>query len=138
MAMVCSLEHYGVTHNNKKATILSEELELAIEDFLDNRKSPSRKVNEIDNRGSHFYLALYWSNRLKNQNDDADLKAYFSSIHKDLSENEAKISNELLEVQGTPMDMGGYYAPDDDKAEVAMRPSKTLNALLESLVSIDV
>ncbi len=138
MAIVCSLEHYGVTHNNKKATILSEELELAIEDFLDNRKSPSRKVNEIDNRGSHFYLALYWSNRLKNQYDDADLKAYFSRIHKDLSENEAKISNELLEVQGTPMDMGGYYALDDDKAEEAMRPSKTLNALLESLVSIDV
>ena len=137
MAMVCSLEHNGSTYNNKKATILSEELELAIEDFLDNRKSPSRKVNEIDNRGSHFYLALYWANRLKNQNDDADLKAYFSRIHKELSENEAQITKELLDAQGTAVDMGGYYAPDDDKAGIAMRPSKTLNALLESLVSIN-
>ena len=82
MAIVCSLEHLGVVHDNKKATILSEELELAIEDFLENRKAPSRKVNEIDNRGSHYYLALYWSNRMKNQNDNSELKEYFSKMCK--------------------------------------------------------
>ncbi len=137
MAIVCSLEHYGLVHNNKKATILSEELELAIEDFLENRKSPSRKVNEIDNRGSHYYLALYWSNRMKNQNDDSELKEYFTKLHKKLSDNEAKITSELLAAQGKPVDMGGYYAPDDDKAGVAMRPSGTLNALLEEMMLID-
>jgi isocitrate dehydrogenase len=137
MAIVCSLEHLGLVHNNKKATILSEELELAIEDFLENRKAPSRKVNEIDNRGSHFYLALYWSNRMKNQNDDAELKEYFRKLHKKLSDNEVKITSELLAAQGKPVDMGGYYAPDDDKAGVAMRPSATLNTLLEEMMLID-
>ncbi|MCH2023224.1 MAG: NADP-dependent isocitrate dehydrogenase [Saprospiraceae bacterium] len=137
MALVCSLEHYGDVHHNQKAAIMSKELELAIEDFLENRKSPSRKVGELDNRGSHFYLALYWAERLTNQDDSSELKDFFTKIAFDLRNNETKIIDELNAAQGSPVDLGGYYAPDDHKAIMAMRPSPTLNSLIEMMTLID-
>ena len=99
--------------------------------FLDQRKSPSRVVNEIDNRGSHFYLALYWAQALAEQTEDTALQGRFSKLAGSLKENEAKINEELLATQGRPVDIGGYYMPEDGKATEAMRPSKTFNAILE-------
>ncbi len=133
LALAASLEHLGQTYDNQRALVLSETLDEATSKFLDENKSPSRKVNEIDNRGSHFYLALYWAQALANQSKDEDLKSVFEEVAKHLSETEAQINQELLAAQGSPVDIGGYYMPDDDKANEAMRPSKTLNGILDQL-----
>ena len=132
LALTVSLEHYGETNNNEKAIILSETLDDATDKFLDTKKSPSRKVNELDNRGSHFYLALYWSQALAAQNKNTELKEAFTNIARELKANEAVITNELIEVQGKTMDIGGYYEPNDELTTKAMRPSKTFNSILKS------
>ncbi|TRW23840.1 NADP-dependent isocitrate dehydrogenase [Flavobacterium zepuense] len=134
LALGVSLEHLGQTLNNSKALVLSETLDAANEKFLENDKSPARKVGEIDNRGSHFYLALYWAQALAAQNKDAELKAKFTEIAKDLTENEAKIDAELIGAQGKPQEIGGYYHPDYALTDKAMRPSDTFNAILAKLV----
>jgi isocitrate dehydrogenase len=133
LALAVSLEHLGQTQNNPKALVLAETLDLATEKFLANDKSPARKVGQIDNRGSHFYLALYWAEGLAAQTKDADLKARFEPLAKALTENETKIVGELIDAQGKPQNIGGYYHPDDDLAFAAMRPSQTLNAALANL-----
>lgn len=133
LALGVSLEFYGEKNQNKKATVLADTLDKATEKFLDNDKSPSRKVNELDTRGSHFYLCLYWAEQLAAQNEDAELKAVFSDISAQLNSNEAKIAQELIDAQGATMDVGGYYLPDADMASKAMRPSKTLNNILATL-----
>lgn len=133
LALGVSLEHLGQTLNNTKALILSETLDAANEKFLENDKSPARKVGEIDNRGSHFYLALYWAQALAAQNKDAELKAKFEQIAKELTENEAKIDAELIASQGKPQEIGGYYHPNFELTDKAMRPSTTFNAILAKL-----
>ncbi len=132
-ALGASLEHLAVNFKNPKAQVLADALDVAIAKFLDNNKSPARKVGEIDNRGSHFYLALYWAEALAAQTKDAELKARFAKVAKAMQDNEAKINDELIGAQGKPMDIGGYYLPDFDKASKAMRPSATLNAIIDSL-----
>ena len=132
LAFAESLEHLGNTANNAKAKLFAKTLGEANTKFLDARKSPSRVVNEIDNRGSHFFLAMYWAEALAAQSEDADLQARFSKLAKELQENEGKITDELLAAQGQPVDVGGYYRPDFDKATAAMRVSPTLNAILEA------
>lgn len=133
LALGVSLEHLGQTLNNVKALILSETLDAATEKFLETDKSPARKVGQIDNRGSHFYLAFYWAQALAEQNKDAELKALFTPIAKELTENEAKINDELIGSQGKKQVIGGYYKPDFKLLEKAMRPSETLNAVLAKL-----
>ncbi|PRP68254.1 NADP-dependent isocitrate dehydrogenase [Nonlabens agnitus] len=130
LALAVSLEHTAEKYNNEKAQIIADGLDKATEKFLTNKKSPSRKVNELDNRGSHYYLALYWAQELANQTKDEDLTKHFSKLAQDLADNEEKITQELIEVQGKAMDIGGYYLPDPAKEEAAMRPSKTLNAII--------
>jgi isocitrate dehydrogenase len=130
MALAASLEHLGEKYNNKKASILSETLDEATEVFLKENRSPSRKVNEIDNRGSHFYLALYWAQALANQNKDSELKAHFSELAEKLASNETRILQDLLDAQGKRVDIGGYYYPSEDLLNKAMRPSETLNKIL--------
>ncbi|GAA3517736.1 NADP-dependent isocitrate dehydrogenase [Aquimarina addita] len=130
LALAVSLEHLGEKNNNEKALILADALDQATIKFLDNKKSPSRKVNELDNRGSHFYLALYWAQALAAQTKDTALQNEFSVIAKQLADNETKIITELNEAQGSLVDMGGYYLPDTKKVENAMRPSQTLNAII--------
>jgi len=132
-ALAASLEHLAATFNNAKAQVLAETLDQAIAKFLDNNKSPARKVGQIDNRGSHFYLALYWAEALAAQSKDAELQARFAKIAKQLADNEAKINEELLAAQGKPVDMGGYYHPNFEKTSKAMRPSATLNAIIDAL-----
>jgi len=132
-ALGASLEHIAATTRNPKAGILAETLDRAIGKFLDNNKSPARKVGQIDNRGSHFYLALYWAEALAAQTRDPELQARFVKIAKQLADSAAKIDAELLAAQGKPMDIGGYYRPDARKADAAMRPSPTLNALVASI-----
>ena len=134
LALAASLEHLGSTYDNPKALVLAATLDKATGQFLDNNKSPSRKVGNIDNRGSHFYLALYWAQALAEQNDDAALKAQFAPLAKTLAEKEAKIVAELNAVQGKPVDIGGYYHADAELTRKAMRPSETLNAAIASLV----
>lgn len=133
LALGVSLEHLGQTLNNSKAIVLSETLDQANEKFLENDKSPARKVGQIDNRGSHFYLALYWAQALAEQNSDAELKATFTPIANALTENQAKIDAELIAAQGKPQDIGGYYKPDPSLINAAMRPSQTLNDILSQL-----
>ncbi|KGL62940.1 NADP-dependent isocitrate dehydrogenase [Polaribacter sp. Hel1_85] len=133
LALAVSLEHLGTTNNNSKALVLAETLDDATDKFLENDKSPSRKVGELDNRGSHFYLAMYWAEGLANQNRDADLKASFTKIANNLKDNEAKIISELNEIQGNANNIGGYYQPTDSLADAAMRPNATLNTVLESI-----
>ncbi len=132
LALAVSLEHLGETTNNSKAIVLAEALDQATIKFLDNKKSPSRKVNELDNRGSHFYLALYWAQALSQQAKDKELQNEFQIIAKQLADNETKIINELNNAQGTTVDMGGYYWPNVDKISIAMRPSQTLNTIIEA------
>ena len=132
-AFAASLEHLAGVFQNKKAKVLAETLDEAIAKFLENNKSPARKVGQIDNRGSHFYLALYWARALAAQNKDPELRARFETIARRLGENEAKIAAELLGAQAKPVDMGGYYRPDRKKVETAMRPSPTLNAIIDAL-----
>lgn len=130
LALAVSLEHLGEKYGNKKALVLSEALDKATEEFLDKDKSPSRKVNELDNRGSHFYLALFWAQTLAEQDSDRELKDHFSKIAKELKENEDRILQELIDAQGSPVDIGGYYFPEEEKVSKAMRPSQTLNNIL--------
>jgi isocitrate dehydrogenase len=133
LALSESFGHLGESTGNKRAQILADTLDRATGTFLNENKSPSRKVNEIDNRGSHFYLALYWADELAKQDDDTELAAAFSKLAETLREQEATISEELLAVQGSPADIGGYYRPDTEKATAVMRPSKTFNEVLASL-----
>lgn len=133
LALAVSLEHFSEAANNAGAKILGQALDAATEKFLENGKSPSRKVGELDNRGSHFYLSLYWAEALAEQSEDAELKGRFGPIAKALADNEEKIVNELNEVQGKAMDIGGYYFPDAQLASLAMRPSETWNNLLKML-----
>ena len=135
LALGVSIEDLGTKTNNAKALVLAETLDTATSAFLDNNKSPSRKVNELDNRGSHFYLALYWAEALAAQDKNAELKAQFTGLAKTLKDNEQKIVDELNAAQGKPQDIGGYYHPDDAKGEAAMRPSSTFNDALAGLVS---
>ncbi len=133
LALAVSLEHEANTNNNPKAQLIADALDNATISLLQNGKSPSRKVNELDNRGSHFYLALYWAQELANQTADAELQATFAPVADALISNEAKIVEELNAVQGAAMDIDGYYFPDTSKAAAAMRPSATLNAIIDAI-----
>ena len=133
LALAASLEHLGNRYDNAGATVLAKTLDQANGQFLDNDKSPSRKLGGIDNRGSHFYIALYWAQALAAQDDDAALKARFAPLAKALTDNEQAIVGELIAAQGKPVDIGGYYRPDVAKASKAMRPSETFNAALAAL-----
>jgi isocitrate dehydrogenase len=132
-ALAASLEHIGISFGNRRAAVLAETLDTAIGKFLDENKSPARKVGEIDNRGSHFYLATYWAEALAAQTADAELQARFASVVKALVANDAAINAELIAAQGSPVDMGGYYQPDPVKTAAAMRPSATLNQIIDAL-----
>ena len=133
LALGVSLEHLGQVFDNKKALVLSETLDAATEKFLDTDKSPSRKIGSIDNRGSHFYLTLYWAQALAAQTTDLELKATFEPIAKQLTENEDKINSELIGAQGKPQEIGGYYKPNQELMFKAMRPSSTFNSILDQL-----
>ncbi|MDX4061654.1 NADP-dependent isocitrate dehydrogenase [Aliarcobacter skirrowii] len=130
MALAASFDHLANTQNNKKAAVLAKTLDKATGTFLINDKSPARKIGSIDNRGSHFYLAMYWADELAKQNDDAELKAEFTPIAKAMNENETQILKELTEVQGKPANTGGYYLFDDELTSKVMRPSATLNKII--------
>ena len=130
LALSVSLEHFSQVHNHPKAAIIGTALEDATEQLLIQKKSPSRKVNQLDNRGSHFYLTLYWAEALATQDKDQELKAAFSLIAEQLKSNESKILEELGSVQGSALDIGGYYLPDAEKVQKAMRPSETFNRVL--------
>ncbi|WP_425075115.1 NADP-dependent isocitrate dehydrogenase [Psychroserpens sp. S379A] len=130
LALAVSLEHFGEVNHNTKAKVLSETLDDATEKLLAEGKSPSRKVNELDNRGSHFYLALFWAEALANQTQDSSLKDEFSRIYNSLKTHETKIVEELNSVQGQPIDIGGYYNPNEIETFSAMRPSETFNEIL--------
>jgi isocitrate dehydrogenase len=133
LALGASLEHLGQTLNNSKAIVLSETLDIACDKFLKNDKSPARKVGQIDNRGSHFYLAMYWAEALANQSKDAELKSKFTPIASELITNEGKINSELIGAQGKIQNIGGYYQPNPKLTSEAMRPSTTLNSILDSI-----
>ncbi|MCP9199716.1 NADP-dependent isocitrate dehydrogenase [Gramella sp. GC03-9] len=130
LALAVSLEHLGEKYDNEKALTLSESLDEATERFLNEGRSPSRKVNELDNRGSHFYLALYWAEALAKQKRNTDLNIYFGRIAKMMEDNQEKILQDLLDAQGSPVDIGGYYQPDEEMTKNAMRPSQKLNEIL--------
>lgn len=133
MALQASLEHLAQTQNNEKAQILADALDFANEKFLANDKSPSRKIGSIDNRGSHFYLAMYWAEALATQTKNAEMAAIFAPVAKAMVEQEAKINEELIGAQGKPQDIGGYYQPNFVKTDAAMRPSSTLNAIIDGI-----
>lgn len=133
LALAVSLEHLSERYNNKQAKIMADALDAATAKLLEENKSPSRKVNEIDNRGSHYYLALYWAQELANQSDDTTLRDHFSQMAEALQTNESKINEELIAAQGDAVDIGGYYQPDETKATNAMRPSATLNRIIEAI-----
>ncbi len=133
LALTPSLEQVSTLTGNAQAKVLADALDKAVGKLLDNNKSPSRKCGELDNRGSHFYLALYWAQALAEQDEDAGLKERFAPLAKQLAENEAKIIEELNAVQGSPVELGGYYHVDDKKAEAVMRPSATLNAIIDAI-----
>ena len=133
LALAASFEHLAQSGGNARAQVLADALDAANAAFLDHDKSPGRKLGTIDNRGSHFYLALYWAQALAAQTADAELAAKFAPLAEALAENEATIVAELLAVQGKPVDIGGYYQPDAGKLDAAMRPSATLNAALATL-----
>jgi isocitrate dehydrogenase len=132
-ALVPSLEMIAENTGNEKAAILAETLDTAIAKYLENGRLPSRKVNEIDNRGSTFYLALYWAQALATQDKDKEIQERFIPVAKALEDNETKITEELLAAQGAPVDIGGYYLPDENLATEAMRPSETLNAIIDAM-----
>ena len=133
LALAVSLEHLGTSHQNANALILAQTLEDATDKFLENDKSPSRKAGKLDNRGSHFYLAMYWAEGLANQDKDATLKATFSKVSKDLKDNETKIVAELADIQGNAHSIGGYYLPNEGMADKAMKPNITFNTILEAI-----
>ena len=130
LALAVSLEHFGLVNSNPKASVLAEALDVATEKFLDEKKSPSRRVNELDNRGSHYYLTLYWAQALAAQSKDAELKSEFITIASSLTENEETIVNELISIQGNTVETDGYYLPNPEKTNNAMRPSATLNKII--------
>ena len=132
-ALGASLEHLAQNFDNPKAQVLADTLDTAIASFLEENKSPARKVGQLDNRGSHFYLALYWAQALAAQDEDAGLKERFAAVAEQLSTQEQTINDELIGAQGSPVDLGGYYKPDADKAAAAMRPSPTLNRIIDAL-----
>ncbi len=131
LALAVSLDHFAEVNGNEKARVLGEALDEATEKLLEHKKGPSRKVNELDNRGSHFYLALYWAEALANQDADQELKSEFATIHKALSDNEHDIVKELNDVQGKAVDIGGYYYPNENLANSVMKPSRLLNTILK-------
>ncbi len=133
LALAVSLEHFADTTGNERARVLGQTLDRATATFLNENRSPSRRVGGIDNRGSHFYLALYWAQELAGQDDDVELAKAFSDLAGTLADNEATINDELLAVQGAPADIGGYYRPDDARAAAVMRPSGTFNDVLDGL-----
>ena len=135
LALGASLEHLSQKFGNAKAEVLAETLDVANGKILENNRSPARRVGELDNRGSHFYLALYWAQALAAQTKDLGIQARFTELAKTLTDNEAKINAELIAAQGNPVDMGGYYHPDFDKTSKAMRPSNTLNAALAAITA---
>jgi len=132
LALAASLEHLAVVTGNAAAKIMADTLDRATGRFLESNKGPSRKCGEIDNRGSHFYLALYWARELAGQDGDAGLRNRFAALATALEENENLIAAELLAAQGSPMNIGGYYRPDTILATKAMRPSPTFNAILDA------
>ena len=132
-AMVASFEHFGEVNDSDRARLMADTLDQGIGKHLENNRAPSRRVNELDTRGSHFYLALYWAEALAGQDKDQELKARFTDLARQLAENEDKIVQELNEAQGQPVDIGGYYRPANDMAASAMRPSPTLNAILDAM-----
>ncbi|MGV6830953.1 MAG: NADP-dependent isocitrate dehydrogenase [bacterium] len=133
LALAVSLEHYSEVNNSPKAKVLSEALDNATEKLLSEKKSPSRKAGELDNRGSHFYIAKFWAEALRDQNDDQELKNHFSNIAEQFSKHESEIVSYLNEIQGTSKNIDGYYFPDPEKASEAMRPSSAFNNILESI-----
>lgn len=133
LALAVSFEHLAQTTGNARAQVLADTLDRATGTFLSENKSPSRKLGGIDNRGSHFYLALYWAQELAKQTDDTQLAEAFAALAKTLTEQEQTIVDELIAVQGSPADIGGYYQPVVAKADAVMRPSKALNQALASL-----
>ncbi|MCL4143048.1 UNVERIFIED_CONTAM: hypothetical protein GTU68_062498 [Idotea baltica] len=133
LALAVSLEHLGETNNNSRALVLGETLDDATEKLLENKKGPSRKAGELDNRGSHFYLAMYWAEALANQTKDLNLKDTFTSIAQTLKQNESIIVQELNDVQGSPVNINGYYEPSEDLTSKIMRPSKTFNTILSTI-----
>ncbi|MNS70415.1 Isocitrate dehydrogenase [NADP] [compost metagenome] len=133
LALAVSLEELGIKSGNVRAKVLAKTLDAATGKLLDNNKSPSPKTGQLDNRGSQFYLAMYWAQELAAQKDDAELAKTFAPLAKTLTDNEKTIVGELSDVQGKPADIGGYYMPDFDKLDAVMRPSKTLNAALEAV-----
>jgi isocitrate dehydrogenase len=133
LALQASLEHLAQTQKNQKAQILADALDEANAKFLANDRSPARKVGQIDNRGSHFYLAMYWAEALAAQSSDSEMAGKFAPIAKALQANEGKINEELIDAQGKPQDAGGYYHLDADKADAAMRPSATLNSIVDGM-----
>ena len=133
LALAASLEHLSSAYHNPKAQVLAKTLDQATGKFLDNDKSPARKVGGLDNRGSHFYLAMYWAEALAAQTEDAALQAQFAGVAKAMADNEAKILEELRAAQGKPVDIGGYYRPNVELTSKAMRPSATLNEIVDSI-----
>jgi isocitrate dehydrogenase len=134
LALMVSLEFMGNKYNDNRLSVLSKALDKAVENYLENEKSPSRKAGEPDNRSSHFFLAQYWAKALSEQDEDPELKAQFTPIARQLTENEETIVSEMMASEGKPTDIGGYYLPDDELAEKAMRPSATLNKIIDSLL----
>jgi len=130
LALAVSIEDIGIKNNNSKAKLLAKTLDEATGQLLENRKSPSSRTGELDNRGSQFYLAMYWAQALAAQTEDKELKAHFAPMAKQLTDNEEKIIAELNVAQGKPVDIGGYFKPDMKKLEAVMRPSATLNAII--------
>lgn len=133
LALAVSLEHIGQTTGNTQALVLAEALDKATEKFLENDRSPARKIGQIDNRGSHFYLAQYWASALAEQNEDAGLKAVFIPVAEALHAQENQINQELIGAQGKAQEIGGYYAPEDKLVAEAMRPSASFNRIIESI-----
>ncbi|MEM0940406.1 MAG: NADP-dependent isocitrate dehydrogenase [Bacteroidota bacterium] len=133
LALAVSLEHLGEKNNNERAKLMSETLDQATSKLLEENKSPSRKVKEIDNRGSHFYLAMYWAEMLAKQEQDVSLKEHFTEVHQKMVEQEDQINEELIAAQGEPVDIGGYYQPDEELTSKAMRPSVSLNQIIDSI-----
>ena len=132
-ALAASLEHLANFTGNVKAQVLADTLDAATGTFLENDKSPGRALGTIDNRGSHFYLALYWTQELASQQADPELAAAFAPVAERLASNEEAIVGELIAVQGSPAEIGGYYRPDEQLVEAVMRPSKTLNEIIDGL-----
>jgi len=131
LALAASIEELGIKTNNNKAKVLAKTLDAATGKLLNNNKNPSTKTGELDNRGSQFYLSLYWAQELAAQSEDKDLQSAFAGLAKSLSENEQKIVQELKEVQGKSVDIGGYFLPDRKKMETVMRPSQTFNQIID-------